>query len=772
MESPTNIEICVLSRDEKLASQLEELLDGFDLGVDFLSSTWEDFSAYLEVPAPGTRVICLMSLGDLCEGGFDVLTRADEFMQARPTFSPVLIVEPWVLGELDSVRLVTGFQRTILLLELAESLGGLLMGLIPGLAPAPMSRSANVAPPPDPAPPAASGGEEVHVVVVGLDGVGKGDLSTVWLSRLLYSLYVRAFTGTLKLRTGQREQIFTFKSGQAGAVHGEGPENLLSAFAWDKGQCEVAEGPVPSTFTPFAPMLRLIYEGVLRHLSLNRAAERLTGFEGKYPVSTEFFGDRKNELASLTTLVRFCQNCKGSKTWSQIISVTWDDIQEALKVACYALDTDLVVMADAPMDRPATVKYSTRSTFNVRQSLSLSTSSVKAKAEGPDQEAIKALVSKLRERLDFYGSTDAYELFGLHPECGAAMVRDRYYKMVKDHHPDVVGGNISPEVKALAELLFIHVKDAYVELLSLEKDSTGGQAAKDGPSERHTSSVRRSAPSGARKAAEAQVARLTNSRSIKTSPNSRPAATSENSEREKPARRPSGDAPIRKKTSSGFRKPTTGDQPVPTVKPADLPPGPRRRTTDTARATSVPLPSGYKTQPPAAQPPVAHPAPATAPTGEQRKNLQERINQNIPPDVHFKNGEKLMKTGQYDKAREAFKQATRLERENPVYRAHYAWATLMVTPSEVNRVKEILQECLKMSGRAVEANLFLARIYKRDGEINRAIKFYEAAVAEDRSCVEAQRELRLHSMRKESAPEEDTKERAESFFGKLFQKKK
>jgi tetratricopeptide (TPR) repeat protein len=169
-------------------------------------------------------------------------------------------------------------------------------------------------------------------------------------------------------------------------------------------------------------------------------------------------------------------------------------------------------------------------------------------------------------------------------------------------------------------------------------------------------------------------------------------------------------------------------------------------------------------------------------TDEQRRQRFQKMSERLPPQTHFKNGQKFMKSGQYEKALEAFKLATKFETDNPVYRAHFAWARYMSNPSESGRVKEILKECLKMSGRTVEANLFLARIFKKGGERSRALKYFEAAAGEDKNCVEAQREIRLFSMRSKDmkrskentsqSGDDAPKEKTESFFGKLFQRKR
>lgn len=861
--SNIEVEVCVLCHDDVLAEELEDALDQFDLGIDFLAPSLASIKSHLSGAGHPPRVVAFLSLRDLVSGGLDALLEADAFFRDWPSITPVLMVEPEVQGERETVGLVTGLTRMVDAGRIAEQLRAQLGDVLPGrFSQAAMEARAQPSRPPEPPPaapeppPAARAPERQPPIqfatpVRGGAGDGKlarsgqqvmsgdepgrvqlelleaqsGDLGEVWLARVLYSLHARAFTGRLKLETQDHALEVLFHDGQAGGLQGDRPNKLLAAFAWTGGRYEAIPGPPPPHFMPFEPMLALIYEGSLRFTSINRAAERLTAYSGRYPVTSEFLAERDEELRAHATLMRFCRSCNGQRIWDKVISMTWDDIREVFKAACYAIDTDLVVLCDAPQASAARVEYSTRSIFGLRRSLS----QLVARKDTRSGIDIQETLDRLQRRLNHFSSIDAYELFGLNPGCGKPVVRDRYYKLVKDHHPDIIGGNISPEVKALAELIFIHIKDAYVELLALEKGATGPTR---GPSERHSSPLRHGAPSGAHKAAMAQLQQMgassggpasraagpnpavsrpapVVSRPVSVSPPSprpaepRPSAPSQAASGSGAGHSPvSGDGipPVRprqaapveirparqvspssaRRTTGEFQRPTTGVEPAP--RPATPPPVARQ--VSSARA---PMPNAAPAAPGVRVPAKGAEAPGDAGTSDEgeaprrsptltSQQLQQ-LSKHIPPQKHFKAGERFLRSGQFGKAREAFKLASDGEPANPMYKAHVAWCQYMMTgDNRVERAKviEMLTQCLQMKdGRKVEVNVFLGRIFKKEGDTERAMRYFQAAVELDKACVEALREVRLYNMRKEDpGPEADSGKSLESLLGKFFQRNK
>jgi hypothetical protein len=94
-----------------------------------------------------------------------------------------------------------------------------------------------------------------------------------------------------------------------------------------------------------------------------------------------------------------------------------------------------------------------------------------------------------------------YEVFDVPKGCGHQVVHARYRELVKAHHPDVYGGNLTPRVNELSHAIFMIIKDHYISLLAAELDQPiepTWEAAKrvSEPSERPTTRTRIASLSG------------------------------------------------------------------------------------------------------------------------------------------------------------------------------------------------------------------------------------------------------------------------------------
>jgi hypothetical protein len=818
----TDFRIALLCADNKLAESVDEGVAG--LGAPDVHRA-DSFGHLIDdIDGAGCPVVVLLSLADLCADGLDAINLVDMQLSMMDGVITVLIVEPWVAAELDSVMLMTTFEDRVPSSDLTK-LGPVLERLFPGL-------KLN-APPPPPPPRSSHAVRDVSTtrsVVRDIHGLSGGRLEDLWLPRILYSLYVRKFTGDLSLVTPQRELSVKIVDGEAGDLETGDRRKLLAAFAWTSGRFEITPGqPSKTTFRTYGSTLELIYDGCLEFVSINQTAERLAGYDDYFPVCTEFIGTRKTLLERRDTLHKFCQSCDGTRSWSQVISATWHDVREVLKAAIYALETDLIVMRPARQKERAQVRYTTRSTAGIAPK------EISASRSTADPVEAEKIVSRLEARLEHFDRMDAYSLFGLKPGCGLKVVRTQFYKMVKQHHPDVYGGNMSADIQGMAELVFVHIKDAYVELVNLERDTVEAEDMQSSPSERVVSKIRSkdAASRTAKKAREAHggssgPASRSNagsrpsastsrpSRSTRPSPSSRPSRPSRSSRPTATASRrvpaPSGSRSTSRpvpsppgRTSAGKpdeasppRDPSirrTRQRPIPKpVKPESLtqegtpavvfepPPGPARRARPLRGKSGR---SGQTVQAPALRPqketeerPAVGANASRTPRRKQTGEQKDRMSTKLPPDRHFKNGSRFLQAKSYEKAKEAFRHAVTGDEQNPVYRAHYAWARYLAAPEDFTKCLQMLQECVELDGRSVEAHLFMGRIAKREGQGNRALKSFRAVLADDPKNIEASREMRLYQMRagKPEPSESDGKKAGSkddgNFFGKLFNRKK
>ncbi len=829
--------IALYCADDKLAASVTQALSEMSAPPAERAATFSDLVEWAE--SAGCTTVVIVSLADLCAEGLDAINLVDMQLSMLDSTIPLLVVEPWVAGELDSILLMTGFEDSAPSSQL-DRLHPILKRLFPRAS---LTLPTSSAPPPPRSSHAVRDISTTRSVVRDIHGLSGGRLDDVWLPRILYSLYVRKFNGDLRLVTPQRELAVKIVDGEAGDLDNGDRRKLLSAFAWTSGTFEIESGqPAKSAFRTYGSMLELIYDGCIEFVSINQTAERLAGYDDYFPVCSEFVGTRKTLLERRSTLHKFCLSCDGTRTWSSVISATWHDVREVLKAAIFALETDLIVMRPARQDDRAQVRYTTRSTAGI------SPTDVSASRSTANPEEAKKIVSRLETRLEHFDRMDAYSLFGLQPGCGLKSVRSQFYKMVKQHHPDLYGGNMSADIQGMAELVFIHIKDAYVELVNLERDTEDADDGLSSPSERVVSKIRSkdatsrtakkareahggavspasrpSRPSGSRPSASRASRASSPSRSSHPPPSasrpsasasrpsasaSRPSASRSAGPRPRPAtqsdpRISSSKQPARPSAADDAttREPSirrTRQRPVPKPVKAESvtqegtpavvfepPEGPSRRSRPLRGKSGR---SGATIQAPALRPgarteemPAIGAVASRVSKRNQTDESRERMSTKLPPDKHFKNGVRFLQSKSFEKAKEAFRHAVTGDDQNPVYRAHYAWARYLGEPADFTKCLQMLQECVELEGRSVEAHLFMGRISRQEGQANRALKSFRAALAEDPKNIEAAREMRLHQMRggkPEESPEpkksgSKTDDKADgNFFGKLFNRKK
>jgi hypothetical protein len=709
------------------------------------------FGDVLEFAEESGAAVVLVSLADLCAEGLDAINLADMEFSVQENLRRVLLVEPWVAGELPSISLMTGFNVSIPTSDVHTDLIVLLRKMFPGGG---LSTQAIPEPP-------SSRSVEVdagrRIVVRNLAGLTGGRLQDVWLPRVLYSLFVQSFTGVLSLKGLHRSMKIHFSDGVAGGVQDRNDrEHLLAAFAWTHGRFDVQRRSVsPDEFSSFGSMLDLIYDGCMEFVSTNEAAERLSAFEHSFPACTEFVSQRVEFLEARDVLKGFCLSCDGSRSWSRVISATWPEVRRVLKSAIFALETDLVVMLDSVGEGTVEVRYETGTVG--RGVGAVVPSAVMTAADGAK------LLTLLRTRLEYFDRIDAYSLFGLKPQCGVEAVRRQFYRMVKQHHPDTYGGNLPGEIQVMAEVVFMHIKDANVELLNLEQlsDAAGSRIIK--PSERVVSGVRS-------KEATTRTAEKAHESGKQRAPSTSPKVRSRRRVGAPPPPPSSEVVALGDESKKNSPAPRGETRPTPSGPPTSPRPSrPVRRSRHPPSSRSV------KARVPARAPAKSRPRGSAASERPQLKASEQRdqMMRKLPPKKHFSNGQKALQNKQYDRAKEAFRYAAEGDGGNELYAAHLAFSRYLSDPAVLGSALAMLKRAASGAA-ASEAHLFAARIHKLEGQSGRALEEYLAVLEVDPKNIEALREVRLDRMRRGSDEADDLGEEGEdgSFFSKLFGRKK
>jgi DnaJ-domain-containing protein 1 len=118
----------------------------------------------------------------------------------------------------------------------------------------------------------------------------------------------------------------------------------------------------------------------------------------------------------------------------------------------------------------------------------------------------------------------------------------------------------------------------------------------------------------------------------------------------------------------------------------------------------------------------------------------------------FRKGELALRKGDYTQALEAFTAASRDQPQEPIYGAYATWARFNVPGANKDR---LVRETIVALGNVIaeRPKFALARhwqglLYKHNGDLVAAEAAFRAAVAEDKTLLDAERELRVLEMRR------------------------
>ena len=551
---------------------------------------------------------------------------------------------------------------------------------------------------------------------VDLPAPEKGSLIDFPLARLLYTLSQRKETGRLKLSYSSHDLLFGVVQGDL-VVTGEftAASELLGAFSWSHGKYEFTAAAVDGS--PL-PALQLIAEGCRAHTRQRAITEAMTPVMRRYPVKTNLWDERSELLGGYDVLVEVMELVDGSTHWETALSSLGQRVTEGFRAAYLALQLDLVHMLQQPGLQRVAVNYS-RAVRRARQAVDQAEVEKTKAFQATTGAGRNQLERELGVQLGKMRHMTPHEIFGVWEGCGRKVVQDRFYILVKEHHPDVYGGNTSGDVRSLAQDIFILVKNTYQELLKVEKAQTVAP-----PSESEV--LDDSVPAALSEASE--VADTTKELDKK-------------------------DVKSRLSQMSGFRKKQRHRRRLQSVN-AD-----RARTTNPGRALSeaeveeeesVPLPPE----------PESEPEPESDPEEDRKAKLNKLLKRaqaaGASPAADFwDKGFHAYKDGNKVLALEQFTKAWELDPESGPNLTFYGYLLFLNDPSKAAEAEELLRKALQTGNRqsAPDACLFLAHTVKAQGRQDEALGFYKRALRMNPNAREAEREIRLAERRSSDKPE-------------------
>jgi tetratricopeptide (TPR) repeat protein len=168
---------------------------------------------------------------------------------------------------------------------------------------------------------------------------------------------------------------------------------------------------------------------------------------------------------------------------------------------------------------------------------------------------------------------------------------------------------------------------------------------------------------------------------------------------------------------------------------------------------------------------------------EDRANYDASLSlaaRGVPTDVRaifqadeaFRSGKRLVERGNFEAACERLEQSCELNPSEPDHWSYLYWARFGALPTDEEGKPEVMSKVRDITDSLIliveenemceSARVFLANIYRVDGEADKAKRMYKAALRLNPSNFEAASAIRVLNMRKQKATQ------SKSFFARLF----
>ena len=405
------------------------------------------------------------------------------------------------------------------------------------------------------------------------------------------------------------------------------------------------------------------------------------------------------------------------------------------------------------------------------------------------EQNIKEMERLLERRCEELKQKNSYDVFGVWEGCGSEVVKERYYALVKENHPDRYGGNVSSQVKILSQEIFLQIQKSFRQLLKVETT----QRTPDPASERGAAIERLSKLASQHEASKPDAApapepaQQVQAPSTYTQPAPEPGMSSAN---------------------EVFEAVTVSTRDASTLKEESVPEEERRAKL--ARLARLARPRPQVTPAVAAAPSgldeeerraklarlaAKRPAPPAAmrQTGREQVNSEPAApvtsarqaatmshtallpDQPQTPKDFFNLGFSELRTNNRPAyALPHLKHAYEAEPENGLFATFYGYALFLMEPDQKREAEAILRKAIESKHRqaAPDAHLFMGYIlktYDSESKQVQAHREFQRALSLNPSSHEAQREVRLYERRKKEQqpkPQDDVG----AFLGKLFKK--
>lgn len=188
-----------------------------------------------------------------------------------------------------------------------------------------------------------------RAVFTALNRQSQGSLSARNLARLVHTLHVIRWNGTLRIREGRRLCYFPVVDGEVGCCAGNVAKQralFLSLFGYPHADYQlVGDGTQrPAGFRDFGDPRRLILQGVFGHVAYEELVWELGRYWSHFPVPTQHLEGWGAKLGRGGVYRLLKALCTGTFSTQTLVGATPRERMAVVRSVYFAIQTDLLAM--------------------------------------------------------------------------------------------------------------------------------------------------------------------------------------------------------------------------------------------------------------------------------------------------------------------------------------------------------------------------------------------------------------------------------------------
>ncbi|MGI5828669.1 MAG: tetratricopeptide repeat protein [Bradymonadia bacterium] len=285
-----------------------------------------------------------------------------------------------------------------------------------------------------------------------------GFIEAVKVPRLLMLMSRFKATGVLKLQSQNQTLRLELCDGKLCPTVKD--VQVKSALAWADGSFEFDSKAKVAHGTTCVDLEQIVNQGVFSHYPFNVLMLQLGHHMEQYPVQRDQFPLAETVDPSML----WWDHCKGDVKLHDLIKLSGPNIEAVCRDIFFAKISDAIAFSDTPFMGELSIVYDANLGDEEFKPYS-------RKEESPEEERIYAQLKDLHTQLE---AGDIHKVLGVEKACGAKALEEAYYLWIKKYHSDKFAKLQNPKITKLSTDLLMLMNTNYPAVLKREQSAVRG----------------------------------------------------------------------------------------------------------------------------------------------------------------------------------------------------------------------------------------------------------------------------------------------------------